>query len=816
MSTATVQIHSKNIIKSFPHCGVILRMSCECLSAELLSWESMEISGAEHWCLSLSRMKRSSPMPALREVLSLLRPEIHDAELAEIISKLRSERSGDGSWSSLVSAMELHNLNVSCAEHLAGRKLAVLCECLLNYTMAMSEMLTEERCDVLRLVVEIRSCERVAKRFKDQKVPLTDANEHWRHELDDWRALLAPFSWKNSRASVMSQALLAADLCEPLTKHVDLVRSFEYLRCLGGGLIDEEMQSAIKKLQQHGEKYSCWKASEVSEAVLTAYRKSVIFARTAAVLPKDVLDAEATAKTRGSLHSAAEAMGFLPSALTGKIPLPVLGHLTGRLLSLAEQEGKAQQDSDLVQKLCRSLAETAQMCKDNIFEAPHQLCLNFLLQVGKEYLTRATPTRQGTHLNFELLAGGSPSMQLLRNLETHPEAQRLLGNMALSELLQVASLIREAHSMVHGDNLPFAHAGLQRWLARLKVDSSLHPADISELSAALEDFLKQNYAARIAGQEEALPSCLLRVLQRLETGSRHRTLRAPHLGRHGPFEAMWKSRCRLQVIVIIVMAMMLRPLITLGPNLYVSQHAFLSKPSQTTTSPMSRVNCKQSSESRVFHKPSNPKWTWPLSLVILTFSLSASNVQPLRLSSSKVGLARQAFAGGLEGCDHHGAGRYEFDPLNFCELFPENLPWYREAEVKHGRVAMLAYAGLVMPDFFRFPDPIFKQTGLDPISAHNMLLGGAGRGAMWCLLLSCGALEFLRMCQLGLDFELLTLDTAGDFGLGSFLPEDEDISILKTQELKHGHLAMIAFGGAITQAVACNAHHFPFITCSTC
>ena len=31
------------------------------------------------------------------------------------------------------------------------------------------EMLTEERCDVLRLVVEIRSCERVAKRFKERR-----------------------------------------------------------------------------------------------------------------------------------------------------------------------------------------------------------------------------------------------------------------------------------------------------------------------------------------------------------------------------------------------------------------------------------------------------------------------------------------------------------------------------------------------------------------------------------------------------------------------------------------------------------------------
>lgn len=43
--------------------------------------------------------------------------------------------------------------------------------------------------------------------LEDSKTPLTDANEHWRLELDDWRALLAPFSWKNSRAPVMSPLL---------------------------------------------------------------------------------------------------------------------------------------------------------------------------------------------------------------------------------------------------------------------------------------------------------------------------------------------------------------------------------------------------------------------------------------------------------------------------------------------------------------------------------------------------------------------------------------------------------------------------------
>lgn len=35
------------------------------------------------------------------------------------------------------------------------------------------------------------------------------------------------------------------------------------------------LQGIIQKLQLHGEEFSCWKASEVSEEVLTAYRKSV-------------------------------------------------------------------------------------------------------------------------------------------------------------------------------------------------------------------------------------------------------------------------------------------------------------------------------------------------------------------------------------------------------------------------------------------------------------------------------------------------------------------------------------------------------------
>ena len=53
---------------------------------------------------------------------------------------------------------------------------------------------------------------------------------------------------------------------------------------------------------------------------------------------------------------------------------------------------------------------------------------------------------------------------------------------------------------------------------------------------------------------------------------------------------------------------------------------------------------------------------------------------------------------------------------------------------------MLAYVGLVAPEMFRIPDPIFNQVGLDSVSAHNMLLGaGFGRGPMWWLFLCLGS-----------------------------------------------------------------------------
>lgn len=175
------------------------------------------------------------------------------------------------------------------------------------------------------------------------------------------------------------------------------------------------------------------------------------------------------------------------------------------------------------------------------------------------------------------------------------------------------------------------------------------------------------------------------------------------------------------------------------------------------------------------------------------------------------------FANGLVGTEYAGWGKYEFDPAELSSRYPEQLPWFREAELKHGRVAMLACVGLVAPDFLRLPDATFSDPGLDAVTAHSKLIGpGFGEGPMWWLLVFCGAIESIRFKQLGLGFEKLTLETAGDLGFGKmFMPKTEEgITQMKIKELKNGRLAMLAFSGAITQAVAFNAPHFPFVPAS--
>ncbi|CAJ1425619.1 unnamed protein product [Effrenium voratum] len=178
---------------------------------------------------------------------------------------------------------------------------------------------------------------------------------------------------------------------------------------------------------------------------------------------------------------------------------------------------------------------------------------------------------------------------------------------------------------------------------------------------------------------------------------------------------------------------------------------------------------------------------------------------PLQWSSERRSSLRGKFCQGLAGAD--GAwGRYEFDPLGFSKK-TELVPYFREAELKHGRLAMLAWVGMVVPDFVRIPGEKFSFEAVPlPIDGHDAFSGATGVNAQ--ILFWVGILEF---CCAKKVFEWNSLEVAGDYGLTKFFPSDEEgQKKMRTAELKNGRLAMLAFGGAITQAVI-TRHPFPWL-----
>jgi len=190
------------------------------------------------------------------------------------------------------------------------------------------------------------------------------------------------------------------------------------------------------------------------------------------------------------------------------------------------------------------------------------------------------------------------------------------------------------------------------------------------------------------------------------------------------------------------------------------------------------------------------------------------------------------FAGGLIGGESAFAGQeFNFDPLGLSVKCEKYLPWFREAELKHGRIAMLAFVGLVVPEFVRVPGPDACYAAKTVVDAHNACVGnppfpflvnaedffGTDRqqGPLFQVYAFAGVVEmlttFAKTCNVS-NKPGLTLENAGDYALGkNFLPSDPaKAKEMKLKELKNGRLAMLAFGGAITQATL-TGNGFPWL-----
>lgn len=168
-----------------------------------------------------------------------------------------------------------------------------------------------------------------------------------------------------------------------------------------------------------------------------------------------------------------------------------------------------------------------------------------------------------------------------------------------------------------------------------------------------------------------------------------------------------------------------------------------------------------------------------------------------------------------------------FDPLGISDIFP--MDYMREAEIKHCRLAMLAWLGFVITDLGFIVHPLGK--GLTSVQAHDVLCDQKVMGNALIFVCLAEMVSYIGVSEMlqGSGRE------PGNFGFGHFYYKGkttEQINKLKYQEIKvrvrgvpfrerhgsihvpllkhqltirllfqNGRLAMLAFSGVVTQSV---------------
>lgn len=154
----------------------------------------------------------------------------------------------------------------------------------------------------------------------------------------------------------------------------------------------------------------------------------------------------------------------------------------------------------------------------------------------------------------------------------------------------------------------------------------------------------------------------------------------------------------------------------------------------------------------------------------------------------------KAFVENLRVGDKRLAGDVGFDPLNLADT-SSSLAWYREAEIKHARIAMLAALGWPVAEKLNGPlsqafgqPSLLTSDGLAP-SVLNGGLGGVS-AVYWAaaLALAIAAESTYLDAQLGVGVK----KTDYVPGMVGFDPLKLDSAATRTAEIWLGRVAMIA------------------------
>ncbi|KAH8098380.1 chlorophyll A-B binding protein [Aureococcus anophagefferens] len=141
-----------------------------------------------------------------------------------------------------------------------------------------------------------------------------------------------------------------------------------------------------------------------------------------------------------------------------------------------------------------------------------------------------------------------------------------------------------------------------------------------------------------------------------------------------------------------------------------------------------------------------------------------------------------------------------FDPLGLSNGIEEQrLQFYREAEIKHGRVAMLASVGFLFQEHFHFESGPFG--GIDSPSYVSFEQPPLAGGLWFGLALMAGNNED-KLFRIKADHK------AGDLGfdpLGLKPTSEAELKTMASKELNNGRLAMIGMAGMVAQELVTHA-----------
>lgn len=152
-------------------------------------------------------------------------------------------------------------------------------------------------------------------------------------------------------------------------------------------------------------------------------------------------------------------------------------------------------------------------------------------------------------------------------------------------------------------------------------------------------------------------------------------------------------------------------------------------------------------------------------------------------------------------------GDVGFDPFGLAGGDRDSLIRQREAELKHGRLAMLAAVGWPLAELFdkkiaaalKLPD-VLTKTGSSP----SILNGGLEKidAEYWVLVLAIAGLAELASDTTKKEKEQKASYVPGDCGFDPFklFPEDPRKRLaMQTKEIKNGRVAMMAVLGYVVQ-----------------